>query len=84
MKVKELVKVLKKLPQDKEVSIFYDGAARGEVEGIVDDSEVVIVAEWSVYRKKFPEVVYARGETQEQRTIWQRWLLTLFREKCPK
>jgi len=75
MKVKDLVKVLKKLPQNKQVAIFYDGAARGEVEGIVDGSDVVIVAEWSVYRKTFPEdtIVYVCGETPKPRTVWQKF-----------
>ena len=51
MKVSELVVYLKELPQEKEVAIFWDGAARGEVDGIVnDDDEVVIVGDWSIYR----------------------------------
>ena len=61
MKLKELIEILQTLPQEKEVSIFWDGAARGDVDGIVnDDKEIVIVAEWSIYRddpdyRKYPE-----------------------------
>jgi len=51
MNVEELIQHLEKLPKDKEVSIFWDGAARGDVDGIVNaDDEVVIVGEWSIYR----------------------------------
>jgi hypothetical protein len=51
MKVEELIGYLQGLEQDKEVSIFWDGAVRGDVEGIVDDAEeVVLVGNWSIYR----------------------------------
>lgn len=88
MKVKELAKVLNKLPQNKEVAIFYDGAARGEIDGIVDDTnEIVIVTDWSIYRdgeyRAYEEcqIVYERNESLQPLTFWQRWLLTLFRER---
>ena len=51
MKVKELIDILGKLPQHKQVALFWDGSPRGNVEGIVDDDEeVVLVGEWSIYR----------------------------------
>ncbi len=51
MKVKELIEYLGTLPAEKNVSVFWDGAARGEVEGIVNaEHEVVLVGEWSIYR----------------------------------
>ena len=52
MIVSELIKHLQALPQEKEISIFWDGGARGDVDGIVnDDDEVVIVGDWSIYRE---------------------------------
>lgn len=51
MKVKELVKILKTLPQESDLSVFWDGGARGCIDGIVNTgSEVVIVGDWSIYR----------------------------------
>lgn len=51
MNVSTLIQYLQKLPPDKEVAIFYDGAARGEIDGIVnDDYQVVIVGDWGIYR----------------------------------
>jgi hypothetical protein len=60
MKTSELIEILSKLDPEKEISIFWDGGARGDVEGIVDtDNEVVIVGEWSIYRdtkyRRYPE-----------------------------
>ena len=60
MKAKELIEYLQKLPQEKDISIFWDGAARGDVEGIVnDDLEIVLIASWSIYRdgtyRAYPE-----------------------------
>ncbi len=47
----ELIEHLKKLPQEKTVGIFYDGGVRGDIDGIVnDDAEIVLVADWSIYR----------------------------------
>ena len=57
MKVKELIEYLEMLPENKEISLFWDGAARGNVAGIVNHenpdltSEVIIIGEWSIYRK---------------------------------
>jgi hypothetical protein len=52
MNVSQLIEILKTLPQQKPVFIFWDGSPRGPVEGIVnDDTEVVIVGDWSIYRK---------------------------------
>ena len=51
MKNSELIKILQGLGPEKEVSIFWDGGARGDVEGIVDDyGEIVLVGDWSIYR----------------------------------
>lgn len=51
MTVSTLIKWLQKCPQEKQVAVFWDGNPRGEVEGMVnDDNEVVIVGDWSVYR----------------------------------
>ena len=68
MKVKELIEQLKPLPQESEISIFWDGAARGEVEGIVNNvpgNEVVIVGEWDIYRdgkyREYPEKMIVFG-----------------------
>lgn len=65
MQVHELISHLQQLPQDNEVSVFWDGGAYSVVEGIVNtDSEVVIVGEWSCYRdgqyRAYPEeqIVY--------------------------
>ena len=61
MTVEELIKILQTLPQEKPVSIFWDGQPRGDIEGIVnDDGEVVLVGEWSIYRssgkyQRYPE-----------------------------
>jgi hypothetical protein len=47
----ELIEYLKKLPPTKPVALFWDGNPRGEIEGIVnDDSEIVLVGDWSIYR----------------------------------
>jgi hypothetical protein len=68
MIVLELVDILKTLPQDKDISLFWDGASRGDIEGIVNTSgEVVIVGDWSIYRDgdyrayKEDEIVYDKG-----------------------
>ena len=65
MNVQQMIEYLQKLPPEKEVSIFWDGSARGGVDGIVNaDEEVVIVGDWSIYRDKnhrvYPErqIVY--------------------------
>ena len=66
VKVSELIKILESLPPAEEISIFYDGAARGGVEGIVNSGKdgIVIIAEWSIYRdesyRAYPEdeIVY--------------------------
>lgn len=51
MIVEDLIKILSTLDQQKEVSVFWDGSARGDVCGIVnDESEVVIVGDWGIYR----------------------------------
>jgi len=51
MKSYELAKILLDQP-DKEISVFWDGGARGEVEGVVNSERdgIVIVGEWSIYR----------------------------------
>ena len=49
MKAHDLAKRLLALP-NREVNIFWDGAARGDVEGIVNDKEIVLVGDWSIYR----------------------------------
>ena len=52
MKVSELIGFLTGLPQEKEVALFWDGGARGGLEGIVNTGEsVVLVGDWSIYRK---------------------------------
>lgn len=51
MKNSELIKILQTLDPEKELSLFWDGGARGDVEGIVnDDAEIVLVGDWSIYR----------------------------------
>ena len=60
MKANELANILNGLP-DKEVYLFWDGAARGEIEGIMTQGEtVVIVGDWSIYRDRYKEeqIVY--------------------------
>ena len=59
MKSHGLAKILNDLP-DKEVSLFWDGGARGEVEGIINDGEIVLVGDWSIYRNRYDEskIVY--------------------------
>lgn len=53
----KLIEYLRNLPPDKEVSLFWDGSARGDVEGIVnDDHEIVLIGDWSIYRHRvYPE-----------------------------
>jgi len=68
MKVKELIKHLEALPQDKDVAIFWDGGQRGDIDGIVNDNQVVIVGDWCIYRdgthRRYEEdnIVYVRGD----------------------
>lgn len=51
MNVREFIDILAKLPQEKEVTVFWDGSVMGVVEGIVnDDNEIVIIGDWSIYR----------------------------------
>jgi len=57
--------ILATLPADKSVAVFWDGGPRGDVEGIVNAAdEVVIVGEWSIYRdseyRRYPDdqIVY--------------------------
>ena len=61
MKVKELIEQLTKLEPDAEVSVFWDGAPRGDIEGIYVSApnsfgyrggEVVLVGDWSIYRER--------------------------------
>jgi len=57
---------------DKPVRLFWDGSARGEVEGIVDTGEtMVLIGEWSIYEKDFDreKVLYngrVTGPTEEK------------------
>lgn len=53
MTAEQLIEILKTLPKDSEIGIFWDGGVRGDVEGIVNDAEqgiIVIVGSWSIYR----------------------------------
>lgn len=51
MNVASLIKILQYLPQEKTVMLFWDGGARGDIEGIVNDDEsIVLVGDWSIYR----------------------------------
>lgn len=51
MKVKELFTLLQTLDPEKDVALFWDGASRGGVEGVVNDGDaVVLVGDWSIYR----------------------------------
>lgn len=65
MKVKELIKILGALPPNSDVSVFWDGNVRGDIEGIVNDhnkKEVVIIGEWSVYHSQaYPEEMIVYG-----------------------
>lgn len=63
MKVKELIEHLKSVDQDLEVSIFWDGSPRGDVDGLYINSgkELVIVGEWSIYEdeiRRSHKVIY--------------------------
>jgi hypothetical protein len=60
MKVRELIKVLRTLPPDLEVRIYWDGSDKNTVDGIfLKDEEpafnipecVVLVGEWACYEK---------------------------------
>jgi hypothetical protein len=64
MKIKELVAILKNMPQDFDVSVFYDGAERGSLVGIVLDDSAVLVADWSIYRTGTYRVY------NEEKIIW--------------
>lgn len=63
MKVKELIEQLTKLELDAEVSVFWDGAPRGDIDGIYvtnpnffgSRGEVVLVGDWSIYRDRIKE-----------------------------
>ena len=71
MKVEELVKVLGGLPQDKEVTLFWDGESRGEIEGIYINKKVgvVLVGDWSIYERVIADwhkVVYSKNEGKDK------------------
>ena len=62
MKVHKLIEILNKLPQDKDVSIFWEGGEYGRVDGIVNSENVVIVGDWSIYRKAGKYQAYPEHE----------------------
>ena len=68
MKVRELIKYLEVVDQDKEVKGYWDSGVRSGVEGIVDDKDtlILIVDEmWYLYEKdkfKPASVLYTNGD----------------------
>jgi hypothetical protein len=62
VKVRELIERLGRVNQEADMALFWDGAPRGEVEGICRHGEetIVLVGEWCIYRdgihRAFPEV----------------------------
>ena len=62
MKVRELIERLGNVNQEADVALFWDGSARGDVDGICrrGDATIVLVGDWSIYRdgshRAFPEV----------------------------